>query len=59
MTPMHWAAYNGDEGVIECLLENDGDPSAFSSEDCGLQLPIDVAGRRPSASCLDVLLSSY
>ena len=24
MTPMHWAAYNGDEGVIECLLENDG-----------------------------------
>ena len=59
MTPMHWAAYNGDEGVIECLLENDGDPNAYSSEDCGQLLPIDVAGFRPSVSCLDVLLSSY
>ena len=59
MAPMHWAAYNGDEGVIECLLENDGAPTAYTSEDCGRLLPIDVAGWRPAVSCIDVLLSSY
>ena len=59
MAPMHWAAYNGDEGVIECLLENDGDPNAYTSEECGRLLPIDVAGWRPAVGCIDVLLSSY
>ena len=59
MTPMHWAAYNGDEGVIECLLENDGDPNRYNSEACGGLLPIDVAGWRPAVPCIDVLLSSY
>ena len=59
MTPMHWAAYNGDEGVIECLLENDGASTAYTSDDCGGLLPIDVAGWRPAVACIDVLLSSY
>ena len=56
---MHWAAYNGDEGVIECLLENDGLPYLFSSPKCGSFLPIDIAGLRPSMLCIDVLLASY
>ena len=59
MTPLHWAACNGDEGVIECLLENDGEAATYTTEAAGLQLPIDIAGRRPSIRCLDVLLSSY
>ena len=59
MTPMHWAAYNGDEGVIECLLENDGSPYLYSTEKCGNFLPIDIAGKRPAMLCIDVLLASY
>ena len=56
---MHWAAYNGDEGVIECLLENDGDPYLYSTNKCGHFLPIDIAGKRPAMLCIDVLLASY
>lgn len=57
MTPMHWAAYNGDEGVITYLLEQEGvDPYIYSYD--GL-LPIDTAGYRPAPQCLDAMLQNF
>ena len=57
MTPMHWAAYNGDEGVVQFLLDQEGvDPYIYSFD--GL-LPIDTAGCRPSVQCLDVMLQNF
>ena len=57
MTPMHWAAYNGDEGVIRYLLEQEGvDPFIYSHDNL---LPIDTAGYRPSVQCLDVMLQHF
>ena len=57
MTPMHWAAYNGDEGVVKFLLDQEGvDPYIYSYN--GL-LPIDTAGLRPSVTCLDVMLANF
>ena len=57
MTPMHWAAYNGDEGVVQFLLDQEGvDPYIYSFN--GL-LPIDTAGFRPAVACLDVMLQNF
>ena len=66
MTSLHWAAYNGDDGVVKYLLEYKEiqddeevrvvDPYVYSFND---QLPIDVAGHRPAVQCLDAFLAQF
>ena len=66
MTSLHWAAYNGDDGVVKYLLEYKEiqdeeevrvvDPYVYSYNN---QLPIDIAGHRPSVQCLDAFLAQF
>lgn len=56
MTPLHWAAYNSDDEVIEVLLRNRADPYIFSLMG---RIPIDVAGSCCSYEVVDVFLKHY
>lgn len=56
MTPLHWAAYNGDEEVIRTLLSAGADTFVFSYNK---QLPIDIAGSGKKTEVVDVFLAYY
>ena len=56
MTPLHWAAYNGDELVIQELLEHNANPFIVSLMG---RLPIDVAGSCRYYEVIDVFLDAF
>lgn len=56
MTPLHWAAYNGDEGVIKALLYAEADVNIFSHN---MQLPIDIAGSGKKNEVIDVFMGYF
>ena len=56
MTALHWLAYNNDSKAIEVLLNKGADSQALSYDG---NMPIDVAGTKPSFDSLRVLLDHY
>lgn len=56
MTPLHWAAYNGDRQTCRHLIQNGANVFVFGFNE---QLPIDVAGYTPQYHVVDTLLEAY